>query len=104
MRSCERERCCVVIKGRRTPGGSRMARHALVRISGVTRIHGSSERRLVARVTHGGYSCVLIVDMARGACSRQVLAGQREPRCLMIERRRAPGRSGVAPRTGRCKS
>lgn len=101
MRAGEREDCRV-IEGGRCPVGGRVAQGAVGGETGsdVRGICGSCEVLLVAAVTSCWQSRVIVVHVARGARDRDVSAGERERRCVVIETCASPIRRGMACFTG----
>ena len=100
MRSGERERGVVVVKRRSGPcscGVARVAggREACGCMIGVC---GAVPVSLVAAVTRSRQRCVVVVGVALRAGDRRMRTCQREPRVVVIERRRAPTTRRMADR------
>jgi hypothetical protein len=94
----QRELRCVVIERRRRPDAGRVACFASV-VETWYRVHRAYRPRIIglmALIAIGIRELIITVDMARLTLGCCMLAGQREFRTAVIERRRKPSRRAVA--------
>jgi len=98
VRAGQRERRRVVIEGRRSPVGGRMADRAIgwEASCNVRRIGGASEVLLVAAIAGRRQGRVVVIDVARSAGHRGVRTGEREGSLAVVEHGAIPVRGGVA--------